>query len=230
MNKALRAGLSIALAVITLGFITAAAHAAGQSECRVVYGGGEVCDTQISFTLDKKIQKPNKGGGIVDNLSINDEKFVSGQDVVFKIYLHNTGNQKTTVTVVDTLPNYVDFVSGGTYDNSKRTVANTVELNPDERKELTIATRVVGNDRLDASKNVNCVTNTARGTANNGSTADDSAQFCIERRVEAKPTPQIYEKTPVKKIPETGAEILPLFGLVPAGLAGLAMRRKSKLS
>lgn len=230
MNKVIRAGLSIALAITTLGAISVAAHAAGNSNCQVIYGGGENCDPQISFTLDKKIQKANKGGELVDNLSINDERFVSGQDVIFRISLHNTGDQKTTVTVVDSLPNYVDFISGGTYDNDKRTVSNTLSLEPDEKKEINIVTRVVPDPRLAQDKSVSCVTNIAKGTANNGATADDSAQFCIERKVTKKPTPQVFDKTPVKKIPETGPEMLPLLGLIPLGAAGFAMRRKLKLS
>ncbi len=93
MNKAIRAGLSIGLAIITLGFITVAAQAAGTSNCQVIYGGGEVCNPQISFNLDKKVQKPTKGGELVDNLSIIDEKFFSGHDVVFKITIQNSGNK-----------------------------------------------------------------------------------------------------------------------------------------
>jgi len=230
MNKAFRAGLSIGLAIITLGFITVAAQAAGTSNCQVIYGGGESCNPEIKFTLDKKVQKPTKGGEMVDNLSINDEKFISGQDVVFKITIHNTGNQNITLTVVDTLPQYVDFISGGTYDNDKRTVNNTIELNPDQKKDINIVTRVVSNEKLAQDKTITCVTNIVRGTGNNGATADDASQFCIEKRVVAKPTPQVFEATPVKKIPETGPEMLPLLGLIPAGIAGFAMRRKFKLS
>jgi len=230
MNKSIRAGLSIGIALATLGIITATAHAAGNSNCQVIYGGGESCNPEISFTLDKKVQKPIKGGEFVDNLSINDEKFVSGQDVVFRITIHNTGKEKTTVTIVDTLPQFVDFISGGTYDANKRTVTNTVELNSDEKKEVNIVTRAVSSDKLPQDKSITCVTNTAKGTEKNGATADDASQFCIERQVvTSKPTPQVYDKTPVKKIPETGPEMLPLLGLIPAGLAGIAMRRKSKL-
>jgi len=137
---------------------------------------------------------------------------------------------KMTYTIVDTLPQYVDFISGGTYENAQRTVSNTIGLNPDEKKDINIVTRVVSNEKLAQDKNVNCVVNSVRGTANNGATADDSAQFCIERRIIAKPTPQVFEATPVKKIPETGPEMLPLLGLIPAGIAGFAMRRKYKLS
>ncbi len=230
MNKSIRAGLSIALAITTLGAISVAAHAAGKSNCQVIYGGGESCNPEISFTLDKKVQKTTKGGELVDNLSINDEKFISGQDVIFKITLHNTGKAKTTVIVVDTLPQFVDFISGGTYDNDKRTVTNTVALNADEKKEVNIVTRVVSNDKLPQDKTISCVTNTAKGTENNGAAADDAAQFCIERQsVTAKPTPQVFEKTPVTKIPETGPEMLPLIGFISAGLAGFVMKRKFKL-
>ena len=75
-----------------------------------------------------------------------------------------------------------------------------------------------------------CLTNNVKGSDNHGNEAKDDASFCVEKDVvTSKPTPQVYDKTPVKNIPNTGPEMLPLLGLIPAGLLGAAMRRKNKL-
>lgn len=233
MNKAIRAGLSIGLAVTTLAFITVAANAAGKSNCQVIYGGGEVCDKNIEFTLEKFVQKANKGGEYVENLNTNDPRFSANQEVAFKVIVKNVGQDNIeSMTVTDTLPNYVTFVSGaGNYDNNSKKITFTIQnLGKNEQREFIIVTKVVENGALPTDKAINCVVNNVTAVANNGANAKDSSQFCIERTVETKPTPQVFEKTPVKKIPETGAEIMVLAGLIPAGLAGFALRKKSKLN
>lgn len=233
MNKAVRAGLSIGLAITTLGFITVAAQAAGKSNCQVIYGGGEVCDRDIEFSLEKFVQKANKGGEYVENLNANDPRFSASQDVSFKIVVKNVGQDTIeSMTVTDTLPQYVTFVSGaGNYDNNSKKITFTVQnLAPNEQKEFIIVTKVVDENSLPTDKAISCVVNNVSAVEINGATAKDSSQFCIERKVvNVQPTPQVFEKTPVKKIPETGPEMLPLFTLIPAGIAGIAMRRKNKL-
>src|SRR4051812_43459434 len=87
---------------------------AGTSNCQIIYGGGEVCQKTVSFTLDKKVQRPNKGGEYVDNLGMNDDKFAPGATVNFRITVKNTGDAKiNNVNVVDMLPDYLSYVSGG---------------------------------------------------------------------------------------------------------------------
>lgn len=233
MNKAIRAGVSIALAITTLGFISAVATAAGNSNCQVIYGGGEVCDRNIEFSLEKYVQKANKGGEYVENLNTNDPRFSANQEVSFKIVVKNVGqNTIESMTVTDTLPQYVTFVSGaGNYDKNTNKISFTIQnLAKNEQKEFIIVTKIVDENALPTDKAISCVVNNVTAVENSGTSAKDSSQFCIEKQVvTAKPTPQVYDKTPVKNIPNTGPEMLPLFGLIPAGLAGIALRRKNKL-
>jgi len=234
MNKAIRASISIGLAITTLGFITAASsYAAGTSNCQIVYGGGEVCESKIQFTIDKKVQAPNKGGEFVDNLTINDHRFIPGNNASFKIIVKNTGDATIEkLNVTDTLPAYLTFVSGpGNYNESNRTLSYTIDkLEKGKTHEQTFVVTIATADNLPANQGIVCITNEAMATDNKGTQAKDAASLCVQKETTgAKPTPQVFEKTPVKKIPETGPEMLPLLGLIPAGLAGIAMRRKSKL-
>lgn len=199
------------------------ASASGTSNCEIVYGGGQVCPPQIKFTIDKKIQKPTKGGEFVDNLSSNDEKFNPGQDVVFQLTVQNTGDQNVDLTVSDILPSYVTYVSGGTFDSANNKVNNQVSLKPQESKTYLIDTRVVSAGNLPANQSVTCVTNVARASISSGNTAEDTAQFCIQNNVVIQP------QIPSKSIPNTGPEALALFFLPPMGAAGLYLRRKAGL-
>ncbi|MGE5042144.1 MAG: hypothetical protein ACM3IJ_04545 [Candidatus Levyibacteriota bacterium] len=200
------------------------AFAAGSTNCEIVYGGGQVCTPQIKFTIDKKIQKPTKGGGFVDNLGANDDKFNPGQDVVFQITVQNTGDQAVTLNVVDVLPSYITFVSGGNFDSGSNKVTNQVSLNPNDSKTFTIATRVVNAGGLPANQSVTCVTNVANAmTTDNNNSAQDTAQFCIQNNVTVQP------QIPSKSIPNTGPEALALLILPPVGAAGFYLRRKAVL-
>ena len=229
MNKAIRASISIGLAITTLGFITAAAaNAAGTSNCQVIYGGGEVCPSDYKFSIDKLVQAPNKGGSFVDNIAMDDMRFRANDTVTFKIKVTNTGDSEiSTLTITDTLPENVTLTKAPGSANG-RTITYTVNnLKAKESREELITVTI---NNITSDKNVICLTNNVSAKDNNGNNASDKASFCAEKETpSAKPTPQVYDKTPVKKIPETGPEMLPLLGLIPAGLAGLAMRRKSKL-
>ena len=59
MNKlfSLLLGATLAFSVVQT------VNAAGQSNCQIIYGGGEVCEEQVKFTINKLVQKPGKGGG-----------------------------------------------------------------------------------------------------------------------------------------------------------------------
>ena len=229
---------TIATLALTGAFLaTATAAYAGGSQCQIVYGGGEVCDNKIEFTLDKKVLNPNKGGEFVDNLTINDARFQPGMPATFKIIVKNTGDKKIdTLTVVDTLPTYLNFVSGpGSYNASNRTITYTVSnLEKDQSNEQTFAVNIVGQNDLPQNQGITCMTNNAQATDNNGITAKDSAGLCVQKDITVPgnptPTPMIYQKVPVKNIPNTGPEMLPLLGLIPAGLSGLILRKKSKLN
>lgn len=214
--------IALTTSLFLLGTATMAG-AAGTSNCQIIYGGGEVCPPEVKFTIDKKIQKPTKGGEWVDNLSVNDEKFNPGQTVPFQLTVQNTGTQEITLNVSDILPSYLSFVSGGTFDSNNKKVTNSVTLKAGESKTFTIVTTVTGESNLPANQSVVCVTNVARATENNGAVAEDNAQLCIKKGVAVAPA------VPAKSIPNTGPEALLLFLLPPIGAAGLYLRRKTGL-
>lgn len=208
----------------------AAGNGYGTSKCQVVYGGGEVCPEAIEFTIDKKVLSPTKGGSYVDNLGFNDPKFQANTDIAFRITIKNTGkNAISQLVVVDTLPQNVTFVSGaGNYNASNNTVTYTINNLPaGQTNEQTIVGRIAAIDKLPQDQGVICLTNKVNATDNNGNNASDNAAFCVEKPVT---TPQVFEKVPVKTIPSTGPEMLPLLGLIPAGITGLFLRKKSTIN
>lgn len=223
----------IATTLVTGAFLATAGAAIadgtgyGTSNCQVIYGGGQVCPTSLQFSIDKKILAPTKGGSFVDNLGFNDAKFQPGDQVSFKIILRNTGDKAIDqLTVIDTLPSYLTFNSGpGTVSNN--TVTYIIKnLAVGASNEQTIVVNIGNVDTLPKDQGVMCLTNTVKGDDNNGAIANDSASFCIEK---AAMTPKVFTTIPPKSIPNTGPEMLPLLGLIPAGIAGFTLRRKSKL-
>src|SRR3990167_6356525 len=107
MNKLLTIILSATFLLVS----AQVAAASGTSNCSPIYGGGQVCQPNMKFTIDKLVQKP--GGNFVDNLTINDSLIAIGQDVVFQLKIKNTGDVKIEkIDVTDTLPAELSFVSG----------------------------------------------------------------------------------------------------------------------
>ena len=219
--------------LIAAGILLAAApvaFAAGSSECQIVYGGGQVCKEKVSFTIDKKVQLPTKGGSFVDNLTTNDAKFTPASEAIFRITVTNTGDRTIEkLEVVDTLPNHNIYVSGnGTYDKSKNTIAYTItNLEKGATDERSFSVKIGDASTLPQNQGILCLTNNSKATDNNGSVATDAASFCVEKSFVE---PELFNKVPVKNVPNTGPELLPLIGLVPAALAGYAIRRKSKFN
>lgn len=234
MNKSVIAFCASLLFLTNAGLSQAAGSGYGQSNCQVIYGGGQVCANKIQFTIDKKVLTPTKGGTFVDNLGMNDVKFQPSQQVTFKITVKNTGDKKIDrLDVKDTLPSYITFVSGvGTYDKNTNVLSYTIaNLEKDATNEQSFVGTIAGSDKLPQNQSVICLTNAAQATDNNGIMAKDTAGLCVEKGIIVKkPTPPVYESVPVKKIPETGPEALSLIALIPAGLAGFALRKKSKLN
>lgn len=208
------------------GVSLAAGNGYGTSNCQVVYGGGEVCPESVQFSLDKKVLSPNKGGSYVDNLGFNDAKFQPGNTVAFKIIVKNTGEKTIEkLNIVDTLPANTVFTSGSaSYNASNNTVSYTIDkLDPNAVNERTFVATIANADKLPKDQGVICLTNKVAATDKNGNTASDNAAFCIEKAVM---NPKVFESVPVKSIPNTGPEMLALLGLIPAGIAGLLLRKK----
>ena len=86
--------------IISLASVETTAFASGD-KCTTVYGGGNVCTSEVSFTLNKLIQLPTKGEQFVDNLTINDATFSLNQTVMFQIKVKNRiRNYKTCLIFI----------------------------------------------------------------------------------------------------------------------------------
>jgi uncharacterized repeat protein (TIGR01451 family) len=225
---------SLAAVAATAVFLASTAGAfasSGTSQCQIIYGGGQVCQDQIKFTVDKKVQQPTKGGGYVDNMSNNDTRFQPGNDVAFQITITNTGNTTiSNLTVVDTLPSNLTFVSGaGNYNSSNNTITYTINnLEAGKSNQQTFVARIADGSKF--SQAVTCLTNSVVANDNNGNSASDKAGLCVENKITTAPQPKVFTTVPPKSIPSTGPELLALVGLLPLGATGLYLRKKSRLS
>lgn len=223
--------LALGAALFVTATLTGTAQAAGtNSKCQVIYGGGEVCTKEVQFSLDKQVKSPN--GDFVDTLQSNDPKYSPNQNIDFKVIIENTGNSTIdSMEVHDTLPQYLTYVSGpGNYDENTKKISFTVaDLEAGEKVEHTITTKVVEDTLLPQDKGVVCVINQVQAIERDGAQAEDSSQACIERQVlGAKPAPKVFDTPDVKQTPDTGPGMLALISLLPAGAAGMFLRRKAK--
>ena len=154
--------------------------------------GGEGGPGQI--LVDKTVKNPVTGEWF-DNLDSSTVVFTAKDKVDFKIKIKNTGSEKlTNINVTDTLPPYVDFISGpGEYKTDTRELSWTIgELEAGAEQVFDLQVRVWEAEKLPQGGTV-CVVN--RVWAKSGDKEDsDTSQFCIETRILAE------------KIPETGVD------------------------
>lgn len=228
MNKLI---ISFAFAVLAGVLFTSQIFASGESNCQTIYGGGQTCNSGVKFTLNKLVQVPGKGGGnYVDNLTVSDAKYTAGQTVNFKIVVTNTGTTTlNNVAVVDTFPQFINFTAGaGNYNSGNKQLAFTIpSLATGASQEFIVSGKVVDEGQLPTTAGITCVTNTAHAGDTSGSVADDMSQVCIQKNVFGAPTPEVFQKVPVNQIPATGPELYSLIGLIPTGIAGIMLRKKS---
>lgn len=197
--------------------------------CQPVYGGGQACSTSSNILLDKKVLNP-KTNLMVDNLGINDPKYQPNFIATFQIKITNTGsNTLSKVDIKDIFPQYVSFISGdGSFDaNTKTLFLSISNLNPNTTKTFNIFGRIAAKDQL--PQGVVCVVNQATVIADNSQISQDNAQFCIENittEIKTSGFP-IFPTNNIKQTPATGPESLALFSLIPIGLTGFLLRRKS---
>ncbi len=206
--------------------ITSTAFASGDSACQPVYGGGEVCQNNFKFTINKMVQSPTKGGNYVENLTVNDVHYAPSTNIIFKITIKNTGDSDiTNLNVTDTLPQYLTYVSGlANATSSGNNISFVVnKLTPGQSVDYILATKV--SDVGSLTKTITCPVNKVSATAKDGSTATDESQVCIEKS-SVTPTPAIMQKPPVTNIPSTGPETDILLGLITSGALGLFLRKK----
>ncbi len=201
------------------------------AECTQVYGGSQSCTSSNEFSVEKTVQTPVKGGGYVNNLSINDAKYSPTSVVSFKITVKNTGNQViSTLNVSDTFPQFLSFVSGpGSFDtNTKKLTFTVSNLQPGQTQTYDVTGKVAESNLMPSDQGVICLINQASATDNDGATNTSSSQFCVQKSVLGTSEPLIYTtKGGITTTPATGPEMLPLISLIPGALGGFYLRRKS---
>lgn len=165
-------------------------------QCEPIYGGGERCWGTGEILIDKTVKRPDTGL-FVDNVGINDPKFVPGQEVLFRLEVKNTGSGEfAKVTVKDTFPEYLDYIWGPLGWNSETRILqfDIYNLKAGESRQYEVMARVFTENRLPDNKTLFCVINTGRVEAD-GKVDEDQSQVCFEEKVLG-----------VKVLPPTGAE------------------------
>ena len=173
------------------------------------------------------VQSPNKGGNYVENLTVNDPRYTPGANINFKITVKNTGDRDIiNLNVVDTFPQLLSYVSGFSNANANGN-GNTVnfviaKLEAGKTAEYIVITKA---DASKLNQAIVCPVNKVVATSNDGTTAQDESQVCIEKPV-ITPITEIQAKPMVKNIPSTGPELAYLFGLASTGALGMFLRKK----
>lgn len=211
--------ISVVLSLLLVGNVFA------DTTCQPIYGGGQTCITTGNLIINKMVQDPLTGQ-FVDNINVNSSsKFVPGQTINFQLNLTNSGNSNILqVAVKDTLPAEVTFVSGpGNFDVNSRTLTFTTDnLAAGQTRTFSVEARA-----NDINQGTVCVVNQATATGNNGQTSQDNSSFCIQKGALTKGGLPVFPPPKVFTTPPTGPELIPLIGLLPAGLSGWFLRRKS---
>ena len=218
-------------ALVIFAFMTSTRGVLADTACQPIYGGGQTCVQIGNVLINKTVQNPQTGA-FLDNLNINDPKFTPSSNVTFHITVTNTGGSTINKTTVkDTLPGFVSFVSGpGSFDSNTKVLTFDVgNLAAGESRTFTIAGKVADGGQLPADQGITCVVNQALATAENGQQSSDNSQFCIQKPVlgETKGGLKVFPAPAVTTTPSTGPEMLPLIGLIPAGVFGFILRKKS---
>jgi len=198
--------------------------------CQPVYGGGEVCISKGNILINKTVQNP-QSGAFVDNLSLsNDPRFSAEQNVIYQLTISNTGSENfAEVEVTDVFPSHLTFISGpGSYNPDSRVLTFKIQnLEAGQSEVFNLVARVVSENLLPKDQAVTCVINQVKVKAGENESSD-LAQVCIEKTITTtKGGLPVMDVPPIKETPDTGPGMLSLLGLIPAGAAGLYIRRKA---
>ena len=220
--------------ILSLFALTLAGQPAfgAETTCQPIYGGGQTCIQTGKVLLNKTVKNPNDNN-FVENLNINNAKYSPSQEILFKIWVKNESDKTVSVTIKDMLPQYITYISSpGAYDANTKTLTFEVkDLKVNEEKSYEVKGKIAQGKDLPSPNGAVCVVNQAVLTTSNGDSAQDNAQFCIETKITTKgglpvaPAPEVLAATPA-----TGPEMLSLLALIPSGLAGLMLRKRSKIN
>lgn len=232
MGRIIKTLLIVSIAVFHFSFfVFRLPKVFADTSCQPIYGGGQTCNTSSNIAIDKKILNP-KTNLMVDNLGVNDPKYEPGFITTFQIKITNTGSKIFNSQIKDIFPQYVSFSAGpGVFDKNTKTLAFPVEnLAPNESRVFTIFGRIADENSIPLANGSVCVVNQALAKTNTNDVAQDNSQFCLGKKtsVTAKSGFPVFPASPISKTPSTGPEALTLFSLIPIGIAGFFLRRKSK--
>lgn len=224
------------------------ASASAATICQPIYGGGPSCVTTGNVSVNKRVVDPSNGN-LVDNLGINDTKFAPESTVTFQIAVTNTGNNQIgDVQVKDIFPQFVTFASGvGNFDSNSKVLSFDVNnLNPGETRTFNLIGKIATANDLPVNSGIVCVVNqaTAKDANDPNGPSTDNAQICIQKNLpaptqvvtqpgttvipgETKGGLKVFPPQKVFTTPSTGPEALPLIALIPSGLLGAFIRKKT---
>ncbi len=241
MNYKLVILIALAVSLFATGSSSVLAAGINETECTTNYGayGNNTDCEHIDFIINKTIADPTtvekKGqspSNYRDNWGVNAEKYVPGQQVPFRISVTNTGTKTLhNIVIKDTMPQYIRYASGGSYDKKTKIVSFNIEsLSANETKTVDLIGQIIGADSLPSDSSVSCTTNKATASVNN-MTVEDNAQLCIIKESvggeETKGGTKVFPAPKTKTTPPTGPEVLALLPLIGSGIAGLILRRRS---
>jgi uncharacterized repeat protein (TIGR01451 family) len=188
--------------------------------CNTSYGSyGNSTNCQPSdLTINKQVYNP-VGKVYVENMTTTDHTFKPGTEVTFRLTIKNgSGETFNPVNVRDTLPPYLEFVSGpGTYNKDTRELEFKLEnMIAGESRTVEILTRVVAAEQFPTGKSLFCVTNIGNVSALNRRDSD-TAQVCLQNG-------EVVRNLPVAGFNDLML-LLPMAGV---GLGGLALLKGKK--
>lgn len=189
----------------------------------------------------------------IENIGSNDTRYNATTPTAFRIYVTNKTKSTLSKVVVKDIfpPRFVTYVSGnGTYDRTSRTFTTTIDsLKAGETKQITLQVVTAKPEELPQDNSSLCTINLALATVNN-KTSQDTSQVCLTREAgtqaiafpsQAKvvptnpptskgglPVAAVVAPQPGQSTPSTGPESIVLAALLPTGVIGFLLRRKTK--
>ena len=143
--------------------------------------GGE--DESGKVMVDKLVRHPQTGV-YVDNLGLNDPMYSAQATVFFKIIVENTGTRTLDeINVVDYLPMYLQYISGGNYNATSREIRFTfANVAPGERRSTILQAKVYSLSQLPSELTVICPINKVVASSPQDGSDEDTAQLCIKKK------------------------------------------------
>ncbi|MBP6882694.1 MAG: hypothetical protein KBC15_04045 [Candidatus Levybacteria bacterium] len=187
----------------------------------------------------------------VENVAQKDTRYTPNTPTAFRLYVTNKTNKELKdVVVSDVFPqNFLTFVTGnGTFDVKTHTFTTKITLKAQETRKITIQVLTATKDDIIKSNAPLCTVNVATAVVNK-KTSQDNSMLCVALEQDASPISSFSNQTTPKanpaqtkgglpvvspiasnqmqKAPSTGPGMLALVGLVPVGLLGHYLRKKT---